>query len=131
MLIPDPTNIKDINEATSTWFQDFRYSDTTLPLLEVSKMFKVKVFLTVMSSASSAVTYTSVYTDSEQGRVFWGADEEEEERRGSNVEDFSITKARRGEEESNDEKKRQSQAEGSKKSNKGLKQEEESKGKMG
>nr|GEW31106.1 hypothetical protein [Tanacetum cinerariifolium] len=29
-----------------------------------------------MSSASSAVTYTSVYTNSEQGRVFWGADEE-------------------------------------------------------
>ncbi|GKG32068.1 hypothetical protein Tco_0427018, partial [Tanacetum coccineum] len=25
---------------------------------------------------SSAVTYTSVYTDSEPGRVFWGADEE-------------------------------------------------------
>ncbi|GJR70438.1 hypothetical protein Tco_0016503 [Tanacetum coccineum] len=30
----------------------------------------------VMSSASSAVTYTSVYTDSAPGRVFWGADEE-------------------------------------------------------
>ncbi|GJU86803.1 hypothetical protein Tco_1294349, partial [Tanacetum coccineum] len=30
----------------------------------------------VMSSISSAVTYTSVYTDSEPGRVFWGADEE-------------------------------------------------------
>nr|GEW89294.1 putative reverse transcriptase domain-containing protein [Tanacetum cinerariifolium] len=29
-----------------------------------------------MSSASSAVTYTSVYTDSEPARVFWGADEE-------------------------------------------------------
>ncbi|GJU03571.1 hypothetical protein Tco_1113909 [Tanacetum coccineum] len=29
-----------------------------------------------MSSASSAVTYTFVYTDSEPGRVFWGADEE-------------------------------------------------------
>ncbi|GJZ44721.1 hypothetical protein Tco_0592317 [Tanacetum coccineum] len=29
-----------------------------------------------MSSASSAVTYTSVYIDSEPGRVFWGADEE-------------------------------------------------------
>ncbi|GJV99881.1 hypothetical protein Tco_1555133 [Tanacetum coccineum] len=28
-----------------------------------------------MSSASSAVTYTSVYTDSAPGRVFWGADE--------------------------------------------------------
>ncbi|GJS09603.1 hypothetical protein Tco_0366399 [Tanacetum coccineum] len=30
-----------------------------------------------MSSASSTVTYTSVYTDSEPGRVFWGADDEE------------------------------------------------------
>ncbi|GJQ98486.1 putative reverse transcriptase domain-containing protein [Tanacetum coccineum] len=29
-----------------------------------------------MSSASFAATYTSVYTDSEPGRVFWGADEE-------------------------------------------------------
>ncbi|GKE06026.1 hypothetical protein Tco_1398044 [Tanacetum coccineum] len=29
-----------------------------------------------MSSASSAVTYTFVYTGSEPGRVFWGADEE-------------------------------------------------------
>nr|GFB37380.1 hypothetical protein [Tanacetum cinerariifolium] len=29
-----------------------------------------------MSSASSAVTYTSVYTDSKSGKVFWGADEE-------------------------------------------------------
>ncbi|GKA84535.1 hypothetical protein Tco_0806130, partial [Tanacetum coccineum] len=30
----------------------------------------------VMSSASSAVTYTSVYTDFEPGRAFWGADDE-------------------------------------------------------
>nr|GEV06139.1 putative reverse transcriptase domain-containing protein [Tanacetum cinerariifolium] len=29
-----------------------------------------------MSSASSAITYTFVYTDSEPGRVFWGADQE-------------------------------------------------------
>ncbi|GKF19326.1 hypothetical protein Tco_0067964, partial [Tanacetum coccineum] len=29
-----------------------------------------------MSSASSVITYTSVYTNSEPGRVFWGADEE-------------------------------------------------------
>nr|GEV40821.1 hypothetical protein [Tanacetum cinerariifolium] len=29
-----------------------------------------------MSSASSAVTYTSIYTDFEPGKVFWGADEE-------------------------------------------------------
>ncbi|GJS19097.1 hypothetical protein Tco_0447729 [Tanacetum coccineum] len=33
--------------------------------------------ISVMSSASSAVTYTSVYTDSEPGRAFWGADDEE------------------------------------------------------
>ncbi|GJW25831.1 hypothetical protein Tco_0039642 [Tanacetum coccineum] len=31
----------------------------------------------VMSSASFAVTYTSIYTDSEPGRAFWGADDEE------------------------------------------------------
>ncbi|GJV91156.1 hypothetical protein Tco_1538969 [Tanacetum coccineum] len=30
-----------------------------------------------MSSATSAVTDTSVYTDSEPGRAFWGADDEE------------------------------------------------------
>ncbi|GJW51395.1 hypothetical protein Tco_0092746 [Tanacetum coccineum] len=30
-----------------------------------------------MSSASSAVTYTSVYTDSKPGRAFWGAHDEE------------------------------------------------------
>ncbi|GKE99148.1 hypothetical protein Tco_0022499 [Tanacetum coccineum] len=30
-----------------------------------------------MSSATSAITYTSVYTDSEPGRAFWGADDEE------------------------------------------------------
>ncbi|GKF56259.1 hypothetical protein Tco_0166599, partial [Tanacetum coccineum] len=30
-----------------------------------------------MSYATSAVTYTSVYTDSEPGRAFWGADDEE------------------------------------------------------
>ncbi|GKA89874.1 hypothetical protein Tco_0811686, partial [Tanacetum coccineum] len=30
----------------------------------------------VMSFASSTITYTSVYTDSEPGRVFWGDDEE-------------------------------------------------------
>ncbi|GKF43789.1 hypothetical protein Tco_0130341, partial [Tanacetum coccineum] len=30
-----------------------------------------------MSSATSAVTYTSVYTDSKPDRAFWGADDEE------------------------------------------------------
>ncbi|GKD77923.1 hypothetical protein Tco_1340544, partial [Tanacetum coccineum] len=32
-----------------------------------------------MSSATSAVTYTFVYTDSEPGRAFWGANDEEED----------------------------------------------------
>ncbi|GJV41546.1 putative reverse transcriptase domain-containing protein [Tanacetum coccineum] len=31
----------------------------------------------IMSSATSAVTYTSVYTNSEPDRAFWGADDEE------------------------------------------------------
>ncbi|GKG10778.1 hypothetical protein Tco_0342178, partial [Tanacetum coccineum] len=31
----------------------------------------------IMSSATSTVTYTSVYTDSEPGRAFWGTDDEE------------------------------------------------------
>ncbi|GJX70833.1 putative reverse transcriptase domain-containing protein [Tanacetum coccineum] len=35
-----------------------------------------------MSCATSAVTYTSVYTDSELGRAFWGADDEEVSERG-------------------------------------------------
>ncbi|GJZ27959.1 reverse transcriptase domain-containing protein [Tanacetum coccineum] len=34
----------------------------------------------VISSASSEVTYTSIYTDSEPGRAFWGADNEEAQR---------------------------------------------------
>ncbi|GJY39660.1 hypothetical protein Tco_0426024 [Tanacetum coccineum] len=33
--------------------------------------------LVTMSSATSDVTYTSVYSDSEPGRAFWGADYEE------------------------------------------------------
>ncbi|GJW95203.1 hypothetical protein Tco_0174875 [Tanacetum coccineum] len=36
----------------------------------------------VMSSASSAVTYTFVYTDSKPGIAFWGADDEEIPKRG-------------------------------------------------
>ncbi|GJV37948.1 hypothetical protein Tco_1410425 [Tanacetum coccineum] len=35
-----------------------------------------------MSSATSAVTYTSVYTDSEPVRAFWGADDQEISKRG-------------------------------------------------
>ncbi|GJV31889.1 hypothetical protein Tco_1392289, partial [Tanacetum coccineum] len=38
---------------------------------------KVNKAREIMSSATSAVTYTSVYTDSEPGRAFWGTDDEE------------------------------------------------------
>ncbi|GJT24232.1 retrovirus-related pol polyprotein from transposon TNT 1-94 [Tanacetum coccineum] len=45
------------------------------PYVELpAKVNKARV---TMSSATSDVTYTSVYTDSEPGRAFWGADDEE------------------------------------------------------
>ncbi|GJS74544.1 hypothetical protein Tco_0707385 [Tanacetum coccineum] len=41
-------------------------------------MLRVRTSFTVVTSfASSAVTYTFVYTNSEPGRAFWGADDEE------------------------------------------------------
>ncbi|GJZ22541.1 hypothetical protein Tco_0559580 [Tanacetum coccineum] len=40
------------------------------------RMQRDKMEYSIMSSALSAVTYTSVYTDFEPRRVFWGADEE-------------------------------------------------------
>ncbi|GJT37794.1 hypothetical protein Tco_0937659 [Tanacetum coccineum] len=45
-------------------------------LVEILEHEVKKLRRSLMSSASSAVTYTSVYTDSAPGRVFWGADEE-------------------------------------------------------
>ncbi|GJW61735.1 hypothetical protein Tco_0111070 [Tanacetum coccineum] len=63
-----------------------RLKQSRIPLIKVNEargakdtlgiLFWGSVTDSVMSSASSAVTYTSVYTDSEPGRVFWGADEE-------------------------------------------------------
>ncbi|GJS44352.1 putative reverse transcriptase domain-containing protein [Tanacetum coccineum] len=47
------------------------YTAVGFGMLRVRTSFMAKV---VMSSASSAVTYTSVYTDPELGRVFWGDD---------------------------------------------------------
>ncbi|GJZ41484.1 hypothetical protein Tco_0588370, partial [Tanacetum coccineum] len=46
--------------------------------IEEEQIVTFLIFMSlVMSSASSAVTYTFVYTDSEPGRAFWGADDEE------------------------------------------------------
>ncbi|GJW33127.1 putative ribonuclease H-like domain-containing protein, partial [Tanacetum coccineum] len=50
---------------------------TILNTLDKLGKFDGKSDEAVMSSASSAVTYTSVYTDSEPGRAFWGVDDEE------------------------------------------------------
>ncbi|GJV68829.1 putative reverse transcriptase domain-containing protein [Tanacetum coccineum] len=57
------TEIKPIEAKPVPWLRE-------LP----AKVNKARV---IMSSATSAVTYTSVYTDSEPGRAFWGADDEE------------------------------------------------------
>ncbi|GJS82503.1 hypothetical protein Tco_0749044 [Tanacetum coccineum] len=46
------------------------------PSIYAYMTYTVLAFVAVMSSVSSVVTYNSVYTDSEPGRVFWGADEE-------------------------------------------------------
>nr|GEZ02019.1 hypothetical protein [Tanacetum cinerariifolium] len=45
---------------------------STITIPETANEFAINA----MSSASSTITYTSVYTDSEPGRVFWGDDEE-------------------------------------------------------
>ncbi|GJY53335.1 hypothetical protein Tco_0444999 [Tanacetum coccineum] len=51
----------------------YRLRYSTIPLRPRFGVLQIAV----MSSASSAVTYTSVYTDSEPGRAFWGANDEE------------------------------------------------------
>ncbi|GJW44259.1 hypothetical protein Tco_0073058 [Tanacetum coccineum] len=48
-----------------------------LGVLQIGIRAKVIENTVIMSSATSAVTYTFVYTDSEPGRAFWGSDDEE------------------------------------------------------
>ncbi|GJU76837.1 hypothetical protein Tco_1273907 [Tanacetum coccineum] len=57
-------------------FSNERWSNDSSFMEEAFFKSTIGIKSLVMSSASSAVTYTSVYTDSEPGRVFWGADEE-------------------------------------------------------
>ncbi|GJY36984.1 hypothetical protein Tco_0422362 [Tanacetum coccineum] len=50
------------------------------PLNELNELANKKRKRTItMSSATSDVTYTSIYTDSEPDRAFWGTDDEEDE----------------------------------------------------
>ncbi|GJV11482.1 hypothetical protein Tco_1353023 [Tanacetum coccineum] len=69
---------KDYLLSNALGYSTFRcYPD--LGVLQIgirAKVIENQQSCPVMSSASSAVTYTSVYTDSEPDRVFWGADEE-------------------------------------------------------
>nr|GEW44456.1 hypothetical protein [Tanacetum cinerariifolium] len=65
-------SVEDSAAPTTTTTVDVNDELTMAKTLIVIKAAKPKD----MSSASSAVTYTSVYIDSEPGRVFWGADEE-------------------------------------------------------
>ncbi|GJV61442.1 hypothetical protein Tco_1467542, partial [Tanacetum coccineum] len=72
-----PSSFTVTTETTSTLpppppppQQSTVHQDIELP----AKVNKARV---TMSSATSDVTYTSVYTDSEPGRAFWGADDEE------------------------------------------------------
>ncbi|GJT63556.1 hypothetical protein Tco_1015036 [Tanacetum coccineum] len=60
-----------MRERTLSCISDKKsHSSRELP----AKVNKARV---TMSSATSDVTFTSVYTDSEPGRAFWGADDEE------------------------------------------------------
>ncbi|GJT25738.1 hypothetical protein Tco_0895675 [Tanacetum coccineum] len=56
-----------------TWEREDSLKRNTHISSQIRRLHPLQAFI---SSASSAVTYTSVYTDSEPGRVFWGADEE-------------------------------------------------------
>ncbi|GKC00499.1 hypothetical protein Tco_0986635, partial [Tanacetum coccineum] len=45
--------------------------------LDSAQSFPFHAQFLIMSSTTFAITYTSVYTDSESGRAFWGADDKE------------------------------------------------------
>ncbi|GJW75963.1 hypothetical protein Tco_0137645 [Tanacetum coccineum] len=69
-----------MEEANSARPHTIRKIERRLERLEgmppTKRLFKIGIRSLVMSSALSAVTYTSMYTDSKLGRVFWGANEE-------------------------------------------------------
>ncbi|GJZ53686.1 hypothetical protein Tco_0608571 [Tanacetum coccineum] len=73
-----PSTISPVTQ--DRWSQDKHIELVNIigdPRARIELPAKVNKARAVMSSASSAVTYTSVYTDSEPGRAFWGADDEE------------------------------------------------------
>nr|GEU82116.1 hypothetical protein [Tanacetum cinerariifolium] len=81
-----PEDLPGLPPARLVEFQiDLILGDAPVARAPLASRAKVYREPAVMSSASSTVTYTSVYTDSEPGRVFWGADEELSDRGSSRV----------------------------------------------
>ncbi|GJR14016.1 hypothetical protein Tco_0796668 [Tanacetum coccineum] len=70
-----PGNGDDHFNAESSLIESVLNRDNVISSPKIN--FLLEEFAVTMSSATSDVTYTSVYTDSEPGRVFWGADYEE------------------------------------------------------
>ncbi|GJR73406.1 hypothetical protein Tco_0085771 [Tanacetum coccineum] len=75
---------KELSAEQAFWLKHSNYnpdtsvkSHTPVRIEAPSELPRVNKARVIMSSATSAVTYTSVYTDSEPGRAFWGADDEE------------------------------------------------------
>ncbi|GKE60704.1 hypothetical protein Tco_1511071, partial [Tanacetum coccineum] len=82
IILPGVTNVLPIVMTISTSSNHYGTTSTNdnIILPGVTNMLPIVMTIftsTIMSSASSAVTYTSVYTDSEPCRVLWGADDEE------------------------------------------------------
>ncbi|GJT21529.1 putative reverse transcriptase domain-containing protein [Tanacetum coccineum] len=68
----DPINVTPSDIQHSAACSDLRVLQIGIRAKVIENQVKV-----IMSSATSVVTYTSVYTDSKPGRAFWGADDEE------------------------------------------------------
>ncbi|GKA96317.1 hypothetical protein Tco_0818412, partial [Tanacetum coccineum] len=70
--------IPTLDPAGLSWGADYEeISEGGIPRVIVLGYDGLPLQPVTMSSATSDVTYTSVYTDSEPGRAFWGADDEE------------------------------------------------------
>nr|GEV95340.1 putative reverse transcriptase domain-containing protein [Tanacetum cinerariifolium] len=65
----NPSQDRDLNIGRRSKVRD-------LDIGEIVSLEKSNKNVNVISDASSAVTYTSVYTDTEPGRVYWGTNEE-------------------------------------------------------
>ncbi|GJV14010.1 hypothetical protein Tco_1359333 [Tanacetum coccineum] len=82
IVLPGVTNMLPVGMTISTSSNHYGTTSTNdnIVLPGVTNMLPVGMTIStsiIMSSATSAITYTSVYTNSEPDRAFWGADDEE------------------------------------------------------